>query len=63
MKWAQKRMYKLSDLVCPELAFLWIVPTAPLDVTQSGYLGIINMNKIFSYNYNHCFLLQIYLKC
>ncbi|XP_053979842.1 probable glutamate--tRNA ligase, mitochondrial isoform X2 [Hylaeus volcanicus] len=43
LKWGQERIYKLSDLVSPNLSFLWIVPTAPLDVTQSGCLDVLKL--------------------
>ncbi|XP_043262896.1 probable glutamate--tRNA ligase, mitochondrial isoform X1 [Colletes gigas] len=57
LKWGQDRIYKLSDLVTPNFAFLWVIPSSPVNVTESGCLDvlkIINMklSETDSQNYN-----------
>ncbi|XP_076663157.1 putative glutamate--tRNA ligase, mitochondrial [Andrena cerasifolii] len=41
LKWGQHRVSKLNDLVSPNLAFLWIIPAIPLDITNSGCLEVL----------------------
>ncbi|CAL7943608.1 unnamed protein product [Xylocopa violacea] len=41
MKWAQNRISKLSDLVAPNLAFLWVIPTESLNTVQLEYLDTL----------------------
>ncbi|XP_076246773.1 putative glutamate--tRNA ligase, mitochondrial isoform X2 [Calliopsis andreniformis] len=64
LKWGQSRIHKLSDLVSPDLSFLWIIPASPLDVTKSGYalkilstklieVDIQNFNKTWLNSYLH----------
>lgn len=45
LKWAQNRISKLNDLVSPNLSFLWIVPTKPLDTTYLEYLDTLKIIK------------------
>ncbi|OAD57568.1 putative glutamate--tRNA ligase, mitochondrial [Eufriesea mexicana] len=45
LKWAQSRISKLSDLVSPDLTFLWFIPNMPLDNT---YLEHLDALKIMS---------------
>ncbi|XP_076381070.1 putative glutamate--tRNA ligase, mitochondrial [Megalopta genalis] len=45
LKWGQNRIYKLTDLVSPELSFLWIVPPTTPDNIQ---LECLDMLKILN---------------
>ncbi|XP_076280884.1 putative glutamate--tRNA ligase, mitochondrial isoform X2 [Lasioglossum baleicum] len=43
LKWAQNRIYKLSDLVSSDLAFLWIVPSTTPENIQSECLDVLKI--------------------
>ncbi|XP_029039907.1 probable glutamate--tRNA ligase, mitochondrial isoform X1 [Osmia bicornis bicornis] len=45
LKWAQNRISKLSDLVSPHLAFIWILPTTSVDKIHSEYSDVLKILK------------------
>ncbi|XP_031830789.1 putative glutamate--tRNA ligase, mitochondrial [Nomia melanderi] len=66
LKWAQSRIYKLSDLVSKELAFLWMIPSVAPDIIESeclDVLKILNMKLLETdiHNFNKTWI-NTYLK-
>ncbi|XP_046833302.1 probable glutamate--tRNA ligase, mitochondrial isoform X1 [Vespa crabro] len=41
LKWAQNRINKLSDLVKPDFAFIWVIPTSLPDIISSKFIDAI----------------------
>ncbi|CAK9823898.1 Probable glutamate--tRNA ligase, mitochondrial [Anthophora retusa] len=66
LKWAQDRIFKLSDLVSPKLSFLWIIPNTPLEADHSECLDALKIlsNKLIEIdiqNFNKAWI-NSYLK-
>ncbi|XP_003707042.1 putative glutamate--tRNA ligase, mitochondrial [Megachile rotundata] len=55
LKWAQTRISKLSDLISPEMSFIWIIPATSEDKVHSEYsdaFKILN-NKLLEIDTEH----------